>query len=220
MIDIDAYVKSLTDECVGAFGKRLAYIGLQGSYMRGEAHDGSDIDIMVVIDEMTVADLDAYRAVLERVGHFELSCGFICGVAELARWNPLEICNLLHATKDVYGELKPLVPEYKRTDAINFLKLSVGNAYHILCHSYLHAKNQKDAARLAELYKGVFFIIQNLHYLESGEFIVGKKALAARADKADAEILSMPQSGFDFDTAFGKLYDWCCGALARLSEIK
>ena len=202
MIDIDAYVKSLTDECVGAFGKRLAYIGLQGSYMRGEAHDGSDIDIMVVIDEMTV----------------ELSCGFICGVAELARWNPLEICNLLHTTKDAYGELKPLVPEYTRADAINFLKLSVGNAYHILCHSYLHAKNQKDAARLAELYKGVFFIIQNLHYLESGEFIVGKKALAARASKADAEILSMPQS--DFDTAFGKLYDWCCGALARLSEIK
>ena len=213
MIDIDAYVKSLTDECVGTFGKRLAYIGLQGSYMRGEAHDGSDIDIMVVIDGMTVSDLDEYRAVLERVGHFELSCGFICGVAELARWNPLEICNLLHTTKDAYGELKPLVPEYTRADAINFLQLSVGNGY-------LHAKNQKETARLAELYKGVFFIIQNLHYLESGEFIVDKRALSAGADKADAEILSMSQSGFDFDSAFGKLYDWCCGALARLSEIK
>lgn len=220
MVDIDAYVNSVTGECVRAFGKRLAYIGLQGSYMRGEAHSGSDIDIMVVIGDMTVADLDAYRAITERVGHFDLSCGFICGTAELARWNALEICNLLHTTKDIYGTLKPLVPQYTRADAVNYLRLSVGNVYHALCHGYVHAENQKDAARLSELYKGLFFIIQNLHYLESGEFIVSKKALISKVGDTDAEALALPESGVNFDTAFDKLYKWCCNALARLSVIE
>lgn len=220
MVDIDEYVQRLTDECVRAFGARLSYIGLQGSYCRGEAHERSDIDIMVVIDGLAVADLDEYRVIVERVGHFELSCGFICGKAELARWNPLEICNLLHTTKDIYGALKPLLPDYTRADAVNYLKLSVGNVYHMLCHGYVHANVQKDVTRLTDQAKGLLFIIQNLHYLESGEFVATKRELILRAVKTDADVLKLSDGKVDFDTAFKMLFDWCNNALARLDIIK
>ncbi|MBQ9141799.1 MAG: nucleotidyltransferase domain-containing protein [Lachnospiraceae bacterium] len=35
------------DSTKDEFGDRLLYVGLQGSYLRGEATESSDIDIMV-----------------------------------------------------------------------------------------------------------------------------------------------------------------------------
>ena len=37
MFGIEEYIEKLTDKLKGAFGERLLYIGLQGSYLRGEA---------------------------------------------------------------------------------------------------------------------------------------------------------------------------------------
>ena len=48
MFRIDEYIDELTDKLINAFGKRLEYVGLQGSYLRHEETKNSDIDIMVV----------------------------------------------------------------------------------------------------------------------------------------------------------------------------
>ena len=80
MISIDIYVEELTAELKNAFGGRLLYVGLQGSYLRGEANENSDIDIMAVIDNLTVEDLKAYKKAVMTVGDYDKSCGFICGM--------------------------------------------------------------------------------------------------------------------------------------------
>ena len=54
MFDLDGYLDHLISSCRAAFGKRLLYVGLQGSYLRGEAHEGSDIDVMVILDRFSV----------------------------------------------------------------------------------------------------------------------------------------------------------------------
>ena len=36
MFRIDEYIDELTDKLINAFGKRLEYVGLQGSYLRHE----------------------------------------------------------------------------------------------------------------------------------------------------------------------------------------
>ena len=36
---------------------------------------------MVIIDDMTIHDLNNYRNILMIIGYFEKSCGFICGKA-------------------------------------------------------------------------------------------------------------------------------------------
>ncbi|MDE5801379.1 MAG: nucleotidyltransferase domain-containing protein, partial [Lachnospiraceae bacterium] len=110
MFRIDEYINELIDLLKNAFGERLVYIGLQGSYLRNEETKNSDIDIMAVIDNISVEDLQTYQKALVSVGNFDKSCGFICGKADLEHWNPLEICHLLNTTKDYYGELKKLVP--------------------------------------------------------------------------------------------------------------
>lgn len=66
MFIIETYINDLITECRDTFEDRLLYVGLQGSYLREEATENSDIDIMVVIDGLSVADLGSYRNVLKK----------------------------------------------------------------------------------------------------------------------------------------------------------
>ena len=132
------YVKTLTGALKAEFGDRLLYVGLQGSCMRGEAGENSDIDIMAVLDSLSPADMDAYRRVVKSLEYADRSCGFLCGRGELAGWNRCEICHLLHTTLDCFGELSKLVPEYTRADVLAYVQIMTGNLYHALCHSRVH----------------------------------------------------------------------------------
>ena len=123
MIDMEQYISELLCRLKSSFCERLVYVGLQGSYLRGEATKDSDIDIMIVIDDLQISDLDYYRKTIESMAYYDKSCGFICGKSDLAHWNPLEICHLLHTTKDYWGTLRDLVPVYTKNDICNFIKV-------------------------------------------------------------------------------------------------
>ena len=214
MINIENYIERLIILLRDQFNWRLQYVGLQGSYLRGEATDYSDIDIMVVIDELSVADLDSYRSVIESLDYFDKSCGFICSAADLKNWNPLEICHLLHSTKDYYGTLAELVPEYTERDIRNFVKMSVNNLYHELCHRYIHGDPSKNIQHLPATYKGVFFILQNLHHLKHGVFIGTKAELLPVLSGKDRAVLERSlelnnSHSYDFADSFELLFTWC-----------
>lgn len=221
MIDIDLYMARLLSALRDAFGKRLVYVGLQGSYMRGEATEQSDIDPMVVIDGLTRADLDRYRAIVESLECADRACGFLCGREELKRWNPLESGHVLHATRDLYGELAPLLPAYTQEDVRNFLKLSLGNLYHEICHRYVHRSAERNARALPGSYKAVFFILQNLYWLRTGVFHNTKSELLCHLDPPDRPVLETAirlSSGapYDFQPAFDLLFSWCQQTLGSL----
>lgn len=221
MIRIEEYIDGLTDILADAFGERLVYIGLQGSYLRNEATENSDIDIMAVIDDISVEDLDTYRQALVSIGNFDKSCGFICGRADLSHWNPLELCHLLNTTKDYYGELKNLVPAYTMEDERNYVKFSLNNLYHEICHRYIHADREHNISRLPVTCKLVFYIVQHLHYLRTGNFVPTKRELLECVQDEDKAVLELSISlrnddGYDFDRAFSLLFRWCQSALARI----
>lgn len=224
MVSIDEYLKNLTAELKIAFGGRLLYVGLQGSYLRGEANENSDIDIMAVIDNLTAEDLKAYKKAVMAVGDYDKSCGFICGREELKNWNVLEICHLLHTTKDYIGSLKELVPSYAKADVVNYIKMSVGNLYHELCHRYVHADRESNVLCFPQTCKGVFFILQNLQYLKSGTFYPTKKELLEHLDnEMDKAVLSLcielnsgENINYDFDQVFSLLFYWCQSTLVDL----
>ena len=222
MFDLDSYMNALILSCRAAFGERLLYVGLQGSYLRGEAHENSDIDVMVILDRFSVQDMDRYREILKRIGFFERSCGFICGKDEMKRWNPLEVCQLRHTTKDLVGVLTDHLPPAAREDEINHVKLSLGNLYHELCHRYIHADRKKNIAAFRGTCKGMFFLIQNLHFLESGSFAVTKQDLkeqSSEEDRAILEIAELPDD-FDYDMTFRLVFDWCQSLFNRVSLIQ
>ena len=83
MMDIQLYLTVLIAALQAQFAERLVYVGLQGSYLRGEATEQSDIDIMTVIDGLSVNDLAAYRAIIESMEYADKSCGFICSKADV-----------------------------------------------------------------------------------------------------------------------------------------
>lgn len=214
MINIELYMQDLIHLLKASFGCRLLYAGLQGSYLRGEATEYSDIDIMIVIDGLTVSDLNEYRTIIQRLEHPDQSCGFICGKNDLIHWNPLEICHLLHSTKDYHGCLAELVPEYSHQDIRNFVKISLNNLYHELCHRYVHADQDNNVTKLPFTYKGVFFILQNLYFLRSGEFINTKAELSHLLDGKDRDVLLYSMSPSDkilnhFPEAFHLIFTWC-----------
>lgn len=221
MFRIDEYIDELITSLKDVLGERLMYIGLQGSYLRDEATENSDIDIMAVIDNFSVEDLKTYQKVLVSVGNFDKSCGFICGKADLEHWNPLEICHLLNTTKDYYGELKKLVPVYTAEDERNYVKLSLNNLYHEICHRYIHADREYNVLKLPITCKPVFFIMQHLYYLSSGNFIPTKRELLECVQGEDKIVLELSISlqknvDYNFDKAFSILFNWCQNALSRI----
>lgn len=214
MFQAEQYLSSLTALLKQAFEDRLLYVGLQGSYLRGEATESSDIDIMVVIRNLEREDLLQYRKAIQSLAGYDLSCGFICGEEEMRHWNPLEICHLVHTTRDYYGELKALVPAYSDYDVRSFVKMSLGNLYHEICHRLIHRPEERSREALPFTYKGVFFILQNLHYLESGKFIATKKELLGALTGRDRQVLETAMAYArgerpDFHQAFSLLFSWC-----------
>lgn len=221
MVDIDKYMSRLISLLQNQFGERLLYVGLQGSYLRGDATECSDIDIMVVIDLLSVSDLDAYRTIIASMDYFDRSCGFICSKEDLLHWNHLEICNLLHSTKDYFGKLCDIIPEYTREDIRTFVKLSINNLYHEICHRYIHGNKENNVAALPGTYKGVFFILQNFYYLKSGEFISRKAELLKKLDGKDRDVLARSidlgsGNAYDFEETFALLFSWCQETLSKL----
>lgn len=221
MFKTEEYIQKLTDLLQTAYHDRLLYVGLQGSYLRNEATENSDIDIMVVIDSISVKDLNEYRNVIKTLDDYEKSCGFICGREELQNWNSLEICHLLHTTKDYFGCLSELVPEYTEGDVRKYVKMNLNNLYHEICHRYVHASRERNIANIRVSYRSVFFILQNLYYLESGIFINSKKELSAVLSGKDKLVLDSAISinngaAFDFDNKFSLLFSWCKETMIRI----
>ena len=222
MFDLNDYLEALILECKAAFGKRLLYMGLQGSYMRGEANENSDVDIMIVLDDFSVEDMDAYRDILALIGYQEKSCGFICGKDEMTRWNPLEVCQLLHTTQDLVGALADCLPAATREDEINYVKVSLGILYHEICHRYIHDGRAKSKEKLRGTCKGLFFLIQNMHYLESGRFVITRKELNQCVCMEDRKMLDMAErpEAFDFGRAFAAVFRWCQQAFLRMDAMR
>ena len=61
MIDITTWIQSFLQKINGTFANRVWFVGLQGSYGRGEATETSDIDIVVILDELSAKDIQIYN---------------------------------------------------------------------------------------------------------------------------------------------------------------
>ena len=71
MIDIFLWCRQFVDALQKTFGNRIWFVGLQGSYGRGEATEDSDIDMVVVLDALSPADIDSYNRVLDNLPYRE-----------------------------------------------------------------------------------------------------------------------------------------------------
>ncbi len=229
IVNIDTYMKDMQSLLTESFGEALCYIGLQGSYLRGEATENSDIDVVVILEKLTMADMGTYRQIIEKLPKPHLSCGFICGREEMQNWNTLELCQLLYSTRDYYGCLSDFLPCWTGDDAVQYVKLSADNLYHVLCHSYIHGSSEDLTDSLPGLYKQAYFILQNLHYLRScrgdsaGEFVLSKRDLLDRLTGDERTILEKSLYYADggsvvLEKDYRLLFAWCQGIVSKMAS--
>ena len=57
MVDINIWIKNFLQTLNETFENRVWFVGLQGSYGRDEATETSDIDIIVILDELSAKEI-------------------------------------------------------------------------------------------------------------------------------------------------------------------
>ena len=157
MIDLQSWLDAFTKVLQDTFPNRIWFVGLQGSYRRGEATEGSDLDVVVILDELTPADVRTYGAMLDGLPHRELICGFLSGKAELLSWEPSDLVQFYHDTQPIIGSLDDLLPLLDDTAVDRAIKIGACNVYHGCVHNMLHEKSEEI---LRGLYKSASFTVQ------------------------------------------------------------
>ena len=185
---IDAWLKLYTAAVKRAFGGRIKFIGIQGSYARGEADENSDIDVVLILDALSLEDLNIYRDAIAELPEREKICGFVSGADELRGWEASDILQFCFETIAIEGSLGGLLPRPDRADAERAVRIGAGNIYHIAAHNFLHGRKTHT---LKGLYKSAVFVLQARYYLKTGEYISKKSDLMKAADGSDAEILRL-----------------------------
>ena len=179
-MQIDTFTRRLTDRCRKAFGARLVYLGLSGSYARGEAHADSDIDIHMILDELAPSDLDVYRTILKEMPQGERACGFVGDKAVLAAWPAHEMFQFTMGSRTLFGSLEGIAPSFRREDLQNGIRLTASGLYHMAVHGYLF--ESQEAAwtdSLNAACKTACFALQELWYLKTGQYVPRRNDLAA-----------------------------------------
>ena len=123
MIDVKTWISEFTNKIEQAFFNRVWFIGLQGSYGRNEATETSDIDVVVILDEMRVNDLKTYRDMLDTLPNRELVCGFISGKNELLNWEPSDLFQFYYDTTPIIGTLDCLLEKIDKQAVKRAIKI-------------------------------------------------------------------------------------------------
>jgi hypothetical protein len=156
------------------FANRVWFVGLQGSYGRGEATETSDIDIVVILDNLSAKDIPTYRDMLDTMSHRELICGFLSGKKELLNWEPSDLFQFCHDTVPIKGSLDEVMAVIDESAVNRAIKIGACNIYHGCVHNMLHEKSE-DVLRM--LYKSASFVVQAIAFKQTGNYIRHQKDL-------------------------------------------
>ena len=207
------WLEDFTERVHAAFPHRIRFIGIQGSYGRGEATETSDIDMVVILDTFTHEDARTYDRCLAGLPHREKLCGFISGERELRGWDRAELFQFYHDTRPLYGDLDWLAPLLDRASVRRAVHLGACGVYHGCVHNMLHEKSPEI---IYSLYKSSFFILQAKYYDQTGTYINTKAALLPLLSGRDALVLqqSMADVPPDPGAASRLLMEWSSGLIA------
>ena len=211
---MDAFLPALLE----AFPGRVAFVGIQGSYGRGEAGPDSDIDVVCILDKCSPADLERYREAVKGLPEREKLCGFVSGAAELAAWDRGDLFSFRHDTEDWYGQLADLLPPEEPGDARRALHTGACGLYHLCCHNFLHGRSTEA---VSEAYKSAVFLLRAKAYLEQGVYCRRRAELALRLTGTDLDILQTAQAlkarscREDLTALTDRLLAWCRDVICR-----
>ena len=222
MIDITAWIQNFLQTLNETFANRVWFVGLQGSYGRGEATETSDIDIVVILDSLSAMDIQTYHALLDTLPYRELICGFLSGKKEIMNWEPSDLFQFCHDTTPVKGSLDEVLAVVDESAVDRAIKIGACNIYHGCVHNMLHEKSEDI---LRGLYKAASFVVQAIAFKQTGTYIRHQKDLlqvVASGEQAIVETFLRLKNGetADFTLMSETLFAWAKKWIAHQNEAK
>jgi predicted nucleotidyltransferase len=210
VIDITAWMQSFLQILNEIFASRVWFVGLQGSYGRGEARDTSDIDVVVILDQLSVTDIQKYNAMLDTLPNRNLVCGFLSGKDELLNWEPSDLFQFCHDTTPIKGSLDEVMAVIDEGAVNRAIKIGACNIYHGCVHNMLHEKSEDI---LKGLYKSASFVVQAIAFMQTGKYVKHQGELRDVVSTEEMVIidtfLSLKNGGTaDFNLMSEALFAW------------
>ena len=212
MINIATWMHGFLKALNDTFGNRIWFVGLQGSYGRGEACATSDIDIVVILDELSASDVQVYSAMLDTLQYRDLICGFLSGKDELLNWEPSDLFQFYYDTKPIKGSLDELLAVIDGAAVKRAIKIGACNIYHGCMHNMLHEKSDEI---LRELYKSASFVVQAIVFHQTGNYIKHQKELLSVASPDERAIV---QTFLDLKSGRAVDFSWTSEALLGFAK--
>ena len=217
-LNIDDWMKEYLNKLQSLFGSRLQFVGLQGSYGRGEATDSSDIDAVVILDRVTPEDLKAYSAMLDLPPNREMVCGFISGKQELIHWERSDLFQFYYDTTSIFGSIDILRPLIDMEDVHRAVRIGACNIYHSCGNNMVH---DKDSKILINLYKSAAFTVQAICFIQTVNYKKQKAELIPVLQPPEREIIQtsialkhQPDlAQTEFDRFSELLFGWAAGLI-------
>ena len=210
MIDISDWKNRFLEVLNDTFGERVWFAGLQGSYGRGEATETSDIDVVVILDQLFVTDIQKYNTMLDLLPNRKLTCGFFSGKDELLNWEPSDLFQFYYDTTPIKGDLDELLAVIDEASVGRAIKIGVCNIYHGCVHNMLHEKSEDI---LKGLYKSASFVVQAIAFKQTGKYIEHQSELRDVVSNDERVIvdtfLNLKSGGtVDFNSMSEILFSW------------
>ena len=210
MIDITTWMNDFLQKLNHRFENRVWFVGLQGSYARGEATETSDIDVVVILDELSAMDIQTYNDMLDTLSHRDLVCGFLSGKKEIMNWESSDLFQFCHDTTPIKGSLDEVMAVVDESAVNRAIKIGACNIFHGCVHNMLHEKSEDI---LRGLYKSASFVVQAIVFKQTGNYIEHQEKLLAVATLNEQAIiktfLSFKKGGaVDFVPMSNALFVW------------
>lgn len=219
MIDVSAWMRVFLQALKEHFGERVWFVGLQGSYGRGEATDTSDIDLVVILDELSAADIQTYNEMLDSLPAREQICGFLSGKDEIFNWDAADLFQFYYDTNPIKGSLDELLPLIDEGTVERAIKIGVCNIFHGCVHNMLYEKSEEI---LHALYKSASFVVQAIYFRQTGDYVRRQKELLEIISPEEQTIvhtfLYLKNGGtMDFDKMSETLFLWAQNWIQKIS---
>lgn len=210
MIEITTWMNNFLHALHTNFGERVWFVGLQGSYGRGEATETSDIDIVVILHELSVLDIQYYNKMLDTLPYRELICGFLSGKDEILNWEASDLFQFYYDTNPIEGNLDELLLHIDGVAVDRAIKIGACNIYHGCVHNMLYEKSEEI---LRGLYKSASFVVQAICFKQTGNYITHQRDLLDVICTEEQAIvqtyLSLKNDGaVDFEKMSDTLFLW------------
>ncbi|OZG57145.1 nucleotidyltransferase domain-containing protein [Bifidobacterium tissieri] len=179
LIDLYTWRPQVVAALCDAFGDSLRCVGLQGSYLRGEANPDSGIDLLVILNDMDIDDLSTLRRVIRDLPYGERVVMFASGRRQLAHWPMYELFQFAQGTETWYGSLENNLPSMEPRDTVLGAQASLASLYHLTNNAFLRHGDDLESCveTLHAAYKHFFFSLQIIEYLRTGRFLPTKSDL-------------------------------------------